>query len=123
MAVRLASRDSIESGALSFFIRHRNMLASPSPDEMSGLRTLRWHRSCLSHSGAPRPAASIGCCGQRGIKLCAWRGHTSRPACQIKALPYDARLMRCYPVSTRINYVVNDELDSFSTSALWIECN
>ena len=23
--------------------------------------------------------------------------------------PYDARLMRCYPVSTRINHVANDE--------------
>jgi putative SOS response-associated peptidase YedK len=23
--------------------------------------------------------------------------------------PCDARLMRCYPVSTRINYVVNDD--------------
>lgn len=23
--------------------------------------------------------------------------------------PYDARMMRCYPVSTRINHVVNDD--------------
>jgi hypothetical protein len=23
--------------------------------------------------------------------------------------PYDARLMRCYPISTRINYVANDD--------------
>jgi putative SOS response-associated peptidase YedK len=23
--------------------------------------------------------------------------------------PYDARLMRCYPVSTRINHVANDD--------------
>jgi hypothetical protein len=23
--------------------------------------------------------------------------------------PYDTRLMRCYPVSTRINHVVNDD--------------
>ena len=23
--------------------------------------------------------------------------------------PYDARFMRCYPVSTRINYVANDD--------------
>jgi putative SOS response-associated peptidase YedK len=23
--------------------------------------------------------------------------------------PFDARLMRCYPVSTRVNYVVNDD--------------
>jgi putative SOS response-associated peptidase YedK len=25
--------------------------------------------------------------------------------------PYDARLMRCYPVSTRINHVANDDAD------------
>ena len=25
--------------------------------------------------------------------------------------PYDARLMRCYPVSTRINSVVNDDVE------------
>jgi putative SOS response-associated peptidase YedK len=25
--------------------------------------------------------------------------------------PYDARLMRCYPVSTRINSVVNDDAE------------
>ena len=25
--------------------------------------------------------------------------------------PYDARLMRCYPVSTRINLVVNDDAE------------
>jgi putative SOS response-associated peptidase YedK len=25
--------------------------------------------------------------------------------------PFDARLMRCYPVSTRINYVVNDDAE------------
>ena len=25
--------------------------------------------------------------------------------------PYDARLMRCYPVSTRINHVVNDDAE------------
>ena len=23
--------------------------------------------------------------------------------------PYDARLMRCYPISTRINHVANDD--------------
>jgi putative SOS response-associated peptidase YedK len=23
--------------------------------------------------------------------------------------PYDARLMRCYPVSTRVNHVANDD--------------
>jgi putative SOS response-associated peptidase YedK len=23
--------------------------------------------------------------------------------------PYDARLIRCYPISTRINYVTNDD--------------
>jgi hypothetical protein len=26
--------------------------------------------------------------------------------------PYDARLMRCYPVSTRINHVENDDEES-----------
>jgi len=26
--------------------------------------------------------------------------------------PYDARLMRCYPVSTRINHVANDDEES-----------
>ena len=25
--------------------------------------------------------------------------------------PYDARLMRCYPASTRINSVVNDDVE------------
>ena len=25
--------------------------------------------------------------------------------------PYDRHLMRCYPVSTRINYVVNDDCE------------
>lgn len=25
--------------------------------------------------------------------------------------PYDARLMRCYPVSTRINHVANDDAE------------
>ncbi len=25
--------------------------------------------------------------------------------------PYDARLMRCYPISTRINHVVNDDAE------------
>jgi putative SOS response-associated peptidase YedK len=25
--------------------------------------------------------------------------------------PYDARLMRCYPVSTRINHVANDDVE------------
>jgi len=25
--------------------------------------------------------------------------------------PYDARLMRCYPVSTRVNHVVNDDAE------------
>ena len=27
----------------------------------------------------------------------------------IAVKPYDARLMRCYPVSTRINHVANDD--------------
>jgi|SRR5450755_3113879 len=26
--------------------------------------------------------------------------------------PYDARLMRCYPVSTRINHVASDDVDA-----------
>ena len=30
--------------------------------------------------------------------------------------PYDARLMRCYPVSTRINHVANDDEEC---SDLW----
>jgi putative SOS response-associated peptidase YedK len=25
--------------------------------------------------------------------------------------PYDARLMRCYPISTRINHVANDDAE------------
>jgi putative SOS response-associated peptidase YedK len=25
--------------------------------------------------------------------------------------PYDARLMRCYPVGTRINHVINDDAE------------
>jgi hypothetical protein len=25
--------------------------------------------------------------------------------------PFDAQLMRCYPVSTRINYVANDDAE------------
>jgi len=40
-------------------------------------------------SGETRTAAIIGCCGQRGIKLCPWRGNPSRPARQMTALPFD----------------------------------
>jgi putative SOS response-associated peptidase YedK len=29
----------------------------------------------------------------------------------VPLLPYDARLMRCYPVSTRINHVANDDAE------------
>jgi putative SOS response-associated peptidase YedK len=29
--------------------------------------------------------------------------------------PYDARLMRCYPVSTRINHVTNDDAECSRT--------
>jgi hypothetical protein len=29
----------------------------------------------------------------------------------LRSKPYDARLMRCYPVSTRINYVANDDAE------------
>ena len=54
-------------------------------------RTLHWHRSRLSHSGAPRPATSIGGRGQRGIKLCPWRRHTSRPARQMTVRPCTSR--------------------------------
>jgi putative SOS response-associated peptidase YedK len=25
--------------------------------------------------------------------------------------PYDARIMRCYPVSTRLNHVANDDME------------
>jgi putative SOS response-associated peptidase YedK len=32
--------------------------------------------------------------------------------------PYDARLMRCYPVSTRINSVMNDDEGCFAPVAL-----
>jgi putative SOS response-associated peptidase YedK len=32
-------------------------------------------------------------------------------ACELLK-PYDARQMRCYPVSTRINYVTNDDESS-----------
>ena len=28
--------------------------------------------------------------------------------------PFDARLMRCYPISTRINYVANDDEECFA---------
>jgi putative SOS response-associated peptidase YedK len=28
--------------------------------------------------------------------------------------PYDARLMRCYPVSSRINHVANDDEECFA---------
>jgi putative SOS response-associated peptidase YedK len=32
--------------------------------------------------------------------------------------PYDARLMRCYPVSTRINRVANDDEECSTTVEL-----
>jgi len=36
--------------------------------------------------------------------------------------PYDARLMRCYPVSTRINHVANDDVEcSASVEAAQIQ--
>jgi putative SOS response-associated peptidase YedK len=36
-------------------------------------------------------------------------GMTNGAAASELLKPYDARLMRCYPVSTRINYVANDD--------------
>ena len=40
--------------------------------------------------------------------------------------PYDARLMRCYPVSTRINHVANDDEDAphpWSLQKLKVGCS
>ena len=37
------------------------------------------------------------------------RGFTDVTAASELLKPYDARLMRCYPVSTRINHAVNDD--------------
>ena len=36
-------------------------------------------------------------------------GMTNVEAVSEMLRPFDARLMRCYPVSTRINYVANDD--------------
>jgi putative SOS response-associated peptidase YedK len=36
-------------------------------------------------------------------------GMTNVAAASELLKPYDARLMRCYPVSTRINHVANDD--------------
>jgi putative SOS response-associated peptidase YedK len=36
-------------------------------------------------------------------------GMTNVAAASELLKPYDARLMRCYPVSTRVNSVVNDD--------------
>ena len=38
-------------------------------------------------------------------------GMTNVAAASELLKPYDARLMRCYPVSTRINSVVNDDAE------------
>jgi putative SOS response-associated peptidase YedK len=35
--------------------------------------------------------------------------HAGEPEASELLKPYDARLMRCYPVSTRINHVANDD--------------
>jgi hypothetical protein len=43
-------------------------------------------------------------------------GMTNVTAASELLKPYDARLMRCYPVSTRINHVANDE-EEFSEPA------
>jgi putative SOS response-associated peptidase YedK len=36
-------------------------------------------------------------------------GMTNVAAASEQLNPFDARLMRCYPVSTRINYAANDD--------------
>jgi putative SOS response-associated peptidase YedK len=38
-------------------------------------------------------------------------GMTNVEAVSEMLKPYDARQMRCYPVSTRINYVANDDAE------------
>jgi putative SOS response-associated peptidase YedK len=38
-------------------------------------------------------------------------GMTNVEAVSEMLKPFDARLMRCYPVSTRINYVANDDAE------------
>jgi putative SOS response-associated peptidase YedK len=40
-----------------------------------------------------------------------WLDPGMRDVCAVSELlkPYDARLMRCFPVSTRLNSVVNDD--------------
>jgi putative SOS response-associated peptidase YedK len=38
-------------------------------------------------------------------------GMTNVSAASELLKPYDARAMRCYPISTRINHVVNDDED------------
>jgi putative SOS response-associated peptidase YedK len=42
-------------------------------------------------------------------------GMTNVAAASELLKPYDARLMRCYPVSTRVNHVANDD-EECSTS-------
>jgi putative SOS response-associated peptidase YedK len=46
-----------------------------------------------------------------GMRLLIWLDPGMRDVAAASDLlkPYDARLMRCYPVSTRINHVANDE--------------
>jgi hypothetical protein len=47
-----------------------------------------------------------------GVRLCASTvrlGMKDVSAASELLKPFDARLMRCYPVSTRINHVANDD--------------
>ena len=51
--------------------------------------------------------ASLGCCAI--LTAFAGPGLTNVAAASELLKPIDARLMRCYPVSTRINHVANDD--------------
>jgi putative SOS response-associated peptidase YedK len=44
-----------------------------------------------------------------GYDVCLDPGMTNVAAASELLKPYDARLMRCYPVSSRINHVANDD--------------
>jgi putative SOS response-associated peptidase YedK len=52
-------------------------------------------------------------------------GMTNVAAASELLKPFDARLMRCYPISTRINHVVNDDEEcsapvELSKSQAWL---
>jgi hypothetical protein len=47
--------------------------------------------------------------GEASYDLWLDPGMTNVEAVSEMLKPFDARLMRCYPVSTRINYVANDD--------------